>query len=178
MLRKTSFLLSILVLTAGCAANISNETSGGSGGSDAAPLGPSKSRWSFELPGDGKPNDNGSIGPFCCTGQTAIVTDNGHDLGYGYFFGWKGQAYTDGTDSWMPDVGIRVAGVQDLADPSSPLEESEIDFDAGKIASGSKKSAQAGDLLFTVTVEHVDVTPKPAIQMGTFAIRLDVDPVK
>lgn len=169
-------MLFALLLNAGCASSVVTETSGGLGGADPAPLEPSKSRWSFELPGDGKPNENKSIGPFCCTGQTAIVTDKGHDLAYGYFFDWKGQAYTNGTDSWMPDVFISVAGVEDINDPTSPLGKNSIAFDAGSIAAGSTKSAQAGDFLFTVTVEHVDVTPAPAIRMGTFAVRLDVDP--
>jgi hypothetical protein len=179
MLRRTAALaMSVMVATmSGCAASISDETAAGAGGGDAAPLGPSKARWSFELPSQGTPNDNGDIGPFCCTGVTAVVNDQGHDLGYGYFFSWKGQAYTNGTDSWMPDFTLGVAGVQDLDDPSSPLRMSEIDFDAGHIAEGMKKSTTAGDLVFTVTVEHVDETPAPMIQMGTLAVRLDVDPL-
>lgn len=168
---RRSAILASLVLSfgAGCATTV-HDADGD------VQLGKSNARWSFELPGDGQPNDNTSIGPFCCTGETAVVTADGHDIGYGYFFTWKGQAYTDGTDSWTPDVEIKVAGVKDLENPSSPLVEGAIDFDAAHVASGSKQTTQAGALVFTVTVEHVDVTPQPSIEMNTFAVRLDVDP--
>jgi len=75
-------------------------------------------KYSFRLPGDGQRNNNGSIGPFCCTGQTAIIRRaDGIPVGYAYFFSWKGQAYKTGADSsTAPDIQILVSALSDLAD--------------------------------------------------------------
>src|SRR5262245_33974442 len=49
----------------------------------------------FDLPGDALKNDNRAVGPFCCTGHTAVVRriGDGVPLGYAHFFWWDGQAY-------------------------------------------------------------------------------------
>lgn len=174
----TLFMIAWVGLLSGCANVIVDEDPG----VDPVKLGESKSRWSFELPGDGTPNDNGHVGPFCCTGETAVVkSDDGSEIGYGYFYSWKGQAYFTGPDSsGAPDVSILVAGRQDLATAWSPLEQGEIDFMADELVAGSSRSTQAGGLLFTVIVEHAELQPGPkgtVFDMGSLAVRLDVDPV-
>lgn len=145
-------------------------------------LGESESRWSFELPGEGTPNDGDPIGPFCCTGETAVVeSDDGSELGYGYFFDWKGQAYNTSTGSIAPDVAILVAGSLDIETPSKLMAKGEIAFMADELIAGSSRSAQAGDLLFTVTVVQADLRDGPdgvVFEMGSLAVRLDVDPVE
>jgi hypothetical protein len=147
-------------------------------------LGPSKSRWSFELPREGTPNDNGHIGPFCCTGVTAVVaSDDGRELGYGYFFGWDGQAFTNGERSFAPDFYILLAAVSDLeADAdTAELEEGEIAFTAGELVSGLSRSAEVGALFFTATILHVDIVSTSGgakLEMGSLTVRLDVDPVE
>jgi hypothetical protein len=148
-------------------------------------LEPSKSRWSFELPSEGTPNDNGYIGPFCCTGVTAVVeSDDGRELGYAYFYGWEGQAYLSGEESSSaPDFAISLAGLSDLDADAAPveLEKGEIAFTAGELVSGLSRSAQVGALLFTATIEHVEVEQwsiGPMFDMGSLTVRLDVDPVE
>ncbi|MGK3990177.1 hypothetical protein WME99_44445 [Sorangium sp. So ce136] len=152
---------------------------------DDVDLGPSKSRWSFELPSEGTPNDNGAIGPFCCTGVTAVVkSDDGRELGFGYFYDLKGQAYLSGEDSSSaPDFAVRVAGLSDLEADAAPveLETGEIAFTAGELVSGLSRSAQVGALVFTATIEHVEVdewSVGPMFDMGSLTVRLDVDPVE
>lgn len=146
-------------------------------------LGESQSRWSFELPGDGTPNDNGYVGPFCCTGETAVVkSDDGRELGYAYFYSWKGQAYLTGDDSSAaPDVAILVAGLQDLDAVPTEIEKGEITFTASELIAGTSRSAQAGGLELTVTVERAELLTGPGgttmFDMGSLEVRVDVDPV-
>ncbi len=173
---KSLFVVAWLGLLAGCARVVVDEESD----DNTVTLGESKSRWSFELPSEGTPNNNAHIGPFCCTGVTAVVkSDSGYDIGWGYFYDWKGQAYLTGPDSSAaPDVDILVAGFTDLEDPVSPIEESDIAFTADELIAGSSRSTQAGALVFTVTVEHAELDTGPGgtvFDMGSLAVRLDVD---
>lgn len=145
-------------------------------------LGESQSRWSFEMPGDGTRNDNGYVGPFCCTGETAVVkSDDGSELGYAYFYGWKGQAYLTSADtSAAPDLAILVAGLDDLDTPSATIEKSEVAFTADELIAGHSRSTQAGALVFTVTIEHAELQTGPSgtmFDMGSLEVRIDVDPV-
>jgi hypothetical protein len=185
MLRTGLFAASLVFLAPGCAPldsgtqTDSTSETGGSGETSEDPmLGPSKSRWSFELPSQGTKNDNKYIGPFCCTGVTAVVTNGSSNVGYGYFFTWQGQAYTNGTDSWMPDFEILLAGADQLTEPTLELNQGEIVFVGTAIEPGSVQTANVGDLRFTATVEHVDVNESHYIQMGTLKVRLDVDPIE
>jgi hypothetical protein len=135
-------------------------------------------RTSFELPADGTPNENGFIGPFCCTGVTAIVeTTAGYQAGYAYFYGWKGQAYGNTTKSFAPDVSIRVAGLADVHDAGSALIQGEIDFTADEMEVSAQKSSRAGQLEFTVTIEDVTLVSESGatyFDMGSLAMKLDV----
>jgi len=45
----------------------------------------------FEFPGAGKRNNNGTIGDFCCTGETTTIrTAQGAPIGFIYFYGFSG----------------------------------------------------------------------------------------
>lgn len=102
--------------------------------------------------------------------------------GYAYFFSWKGQAYFTSADtSGAPDLSILVAGLTDIKTPSSSLEKGEVDFMADEMIAGSSRSTQAGDLVFTVTVEHAESSAwldGTMFDMGSLAVRVDVDPVE
>ena len=132
----------------------------------------------FHLPEDGTPNDNGSIGPFCCTGVTATVqTTDGYAAGYVYFFSWVGPAITDGKTSFAPDVTIRLAGLANAHDPASALEIGEISWTADEMKILEVKSAQVGQLQFTVTIEQVSFVSSSEgdlFNMGSLKVRVDV----
>jgi hypothetical protein len=154
---------------------------------DSAPdvdLGPSTSRWSFELPSEGTPNDNGYIGPFCCTGVTAVVTtEEGDEIGYAYFFSWEGQAFTNGETSFAPDFQIFLQGRVDLEDEVPPfdVEDGELSFTAGELVPGLSRTADVGGLRFTATILNAEVgewSTGPMFDMGSLTVRLDVDPLE
>jgi len=134
---------------------------------------------SFLLPKDGTPNNDGPIGPFCCTGTTAIVRDRaGAPVGYAYFFGWKGDAYNTGADtSAASDVDILLSGVADLSAPDAAQVTGDVDFLAADMKPGAALVTKVGALLYTVTI--VDVTPvmlndQTFFDMGSLVIRVDV----
>jgi hypothetical protein len=134
--------------------------------------------WSFRLPGDGIRNNNKRIGPFCCTGWTAIV--HGPDdrpLGYVYFYGWAGQAYNCGKGkSIVPDLIVLVSGLANLTDSNSPMEKSQVQFTAAEDSMGTVKSTDAGALRFKVTLEkaEVEMRSRPYFSMGSLGVRVDV----
>ncbi|MFO0548661.1 MAG: hypothetical protein U0271_09750 [Polyangiaceae bacterium] len=111
----------------------------------------------FLLPDDAEQNDNGSIGPFCCTGRTVTVeTKSGHEAGYAHFFFWDGQAFSDDKTSYAPNVIIDIAALADVEDETSELLQSRIFFDGNELAVGESRSQQVGAIIFTATVEEVD----------------------
>lgn len=113
----------------------------------------------FTLPEQGKSNNGGTIGPFCCTGETAtLLNQGGKPLGYAYFFGWKGQAFNSSHGAYYPDLQLLVSGATDASDPSSSQVQNEIDFTAAELKPGFSRTTKAGGLAFTATVESVDKT--------------------
>ncbi|GAA3894745.1 hypothetical protein GCM10022276_12340 [Sphingomonas limnosediminicola] len=70
-----------------------------------------------EFPGGGTKNNNGVIGPFCCTGETAIIHDTeGKPAGYIYFYDFSGGRILDPSHSVASTVSILVSNG---ADPST-----------------------------------------------------------
>jgi len=132
----------------------------------------------FSFPSEGTPNNNGYIGPFCCTGQTVTIESiDGHVVGYAYFYSWKGQAYTNTATnhSWAPDMRILVAGLADATDPSSTMEEGEVAFDASEMEICASRSGKVGQLRFTVTITDVlRNTGQDYFDMESPEVRLDV----
>ena len=169
-------LLPFLLLSAAC-------------GGSATPLGPPSTtpdagdallpRTSFLLPDDGTPNDNGPIGPFCCSGTTLVVRDRANQpVGYVYFFGWHGQAYnTSSTSSAAPDLSLLVSGVAADADAASPEVTGEIDFDGSEMKPGAARTTKVGRLLYTATLEKVttqQISGQTYFDMGSLTVRIDV----
>lgn len=146
--------------------------------SAAAELAQSMPFASFVLPQDGTPNNNGFIGPFCCTGRTVTVLRDGTPLGYIYFYSWEGQAYTLGPDHAVaPDLQIGLSGLREVADPTSPQEQSTVSFLARELVPGTTQTAQAGGVYFTVTVLAVSleaVDQQPYFDMGTISVGVEV----
>jgi hypothetical protein len=170
------FLVGLAVMTFGC------ESAQPAEGPDACP-GPDKLDASlvqstFLLPDEATPNNNGAIGPFCCTGVTATIESiDGHPVGYAYFFSWKGQAYTGAQNhSYAPDVQVMVAGLEDVKDPKSALVQSAIALDASEMDNCAERSVKAGQLRFKLTL--LDVTKAPNnpgyFDMASLQARLDV----
>jgi hypothetical protein len=174
MLARLLLVLSLLTLLPGCPSSVETEPQPQPQQHDDGFLLPS----SFHLPEEGTPNNNASIGPFCCTGVTATVqTTAGYAAGYVYFFGWEGQAFTNGETSFAPDVKILLAGLADAHDPQSNLLTGEIDWDAGEMKLVPVKTARVGQLEFTVTIEEVKIVSSSDgdfFDMSTLAVRVDV----
>lgn len=175
MLTRLFLAAAIIALLPGCPSSI--ETSE-QGPPEHVPD-PFLQKSSFHLPSDGTPNNNGYIGPFCCTGVSAVVeTTAGYPAGYAYFFAWQGQAFNGDDTSYAPDAKILIAGLADPHDPKSALVQSEIPWSATDMKIGAVKSAKAGGVEFTVTIEDVDLSSQPSgtyFDMQTLAVKIDVD---
>jgi hypothetical protein len=132
------------------------------------------------LPGDGLPNNNQAIGPFCCTGETAIVTRNDNNpVGYIYFYSWRGQSYNfgSGSISIAPDMEIPVSGLADMSDLKSEQIKSSVYFAAQEMNTGNWHSTQAGQLYYKVTILRANVVTRdnmPYFVMGTVSVKVDV----
>jgi hypothetical protein len=130
----------------------------------------------FHFPGAGTTD---KIGPFCCTGETAVVyATNGDPIGYIYFYTVNGQAYIIGNDrSIAPDIKILVSGITDAQDHLSPQQQSSIDFPANQMIPGNSLSTRAGILNFTVYIDNAILETRDNqtyFDMGTVAITVSV----
>jgi hypothetical protein len=176
-MRSTFAALSLLALAAAACGGASQAPPGGGSPNDAAPS--LIANPSIALPADATPNDNGPIGPFCCTGSTATVrSPDGQALGYVYFFNFPGGGFqTSPTTSYAATLGVMISGVQNINDPSSPQVQSEVDFSGASLSQGASRSAQAGALLYLVTITHVDVEAingESCFNMGTITAEVEV----
>jgi hypothetical protein len=133
---------------------------------------------SVSFPADGVPNDNGYVGPFCCTGRTAIFKDaSGTTLGYSYFYDFADGRLLADDSSVASSLGILIAGRSDLDDGSSPLVMGRVDFEAAELEVGARKTVIVGALELEVVVELVDIVEldgQPYFAMSTLAVRVDV----
>jgi hypothetical protein len=174
MTLKTVPHLTFFLLLAGCHGTTTIDP----GPTEAGPGDDFLVHSSFALPSQGTPNHNTYVGPFCCTGVTAVVdTTSGFDAGYAYFYGWKGQAFEVGDKSYAPDLQILIAGLADAHDPQSMLVKGEIDFAGSEMTVGAQRTSTAGQLSFTVTIEQVSIVTEsdgPYFDMGTLTAGLDV----
>ena len=152
--------------------------------SSATPLtGMAFKKTSFRFPGDGIRNNNKSIGPFCCTGERAIVINqDGNPLGYIHFYSWKGQALFANaarTRSIAPDIEILVSGLADLTSPSARQVESSVSFLAEEMVPEAFRSTRAGGLYYTVTIEEAILEERQGVMyfdMQSVVVRVDVSP--
>jgi hypothetical protein len=134
---------------------------------------------SFRYPEDAQPNNNGIIGPFCCTGKTVVIkATDGSIVGYAYFYGWKGQAFNVGKHSSVaPDIYVLVSAISILDDPTSPSQQGSVPFLAKEMSQGVSRSVRAGALDFKVTIlqaTQVSFGGSPFFEMGSLSAQLDV----
>jgi hypothetical protein len=133
---------------------------------------------SFILPDDGQPNNNARIGPFCCTGDTAIVRSRrGDPIGYIYFYTWKGRSYNVGNSSIVPDFTISVSGSADIADLDSVQIENQISFQARSLDPRSGW-VRAGDLRYRAILLDYEMrrrNDRPYFDMDSLRVRVDVE---
>jgi len=110
----------------------------------------------FLLPEEGTPNNNDYVGPFCCTGHTAIFTDTSSlRLAFAYFFGWENNAFLQGDKSYVQDVSIGVAASQLSVQTAYDFDS--FHFTAEELAGCQTKWLQVGGYVMTARPRHVDI---------------------
>jgi hypothetical protein len=73
----------------------------------------------FEFPGAGKRNNNGTIGDFCCTGETATIrTEQGTPIGFIYFYGFSGGINLK-SGAAADQLSVLVSGISNPARPNA-----------------------------------------------------------
>ena len=153
-------------------------TGGAAGAAGAAPKCIHEPTVTF--PTGGVPNDNQFIGPFCCTGRTATVTRwDGIPVGYVYYFNF-GDAYQLTKDFGITELDVLVSAVPHLWETGAQMERSSLPFLVENVAVGATSTTTVGALVYTATVEHVDISSEaglPLILASTFVVRLDVQVV-
>ncbi len=88
-----------------------------------------------------------------------------------------GHPVTDGKTAFAPDVTIALAGLADAHDPASALETAGISWTADEMKIVKVKSAQVGQLQFTVTIEQVSFEPSSGgdlVNIDSLEVRVDV----
>jgi hypothetical protein len=129
----------------------------------------------FEFPGAGERNNNGTIGDFCCTGETATVRiSQGTPVGYIYFHDFAG-GINNGSRSAATKFGILVSGTSDTTRPKSARVKSSIEFASRELQSGLSRRAIAGVLQFTVTILNVQFVDEAHSRYWMDSIRVKVD---
>jgi len=102
----------------------------------------------FVFPMDGQPNNNGPIGPFCCTGRTATLsTVDGYVVGHVYYHDFRGGVSVDNT-SFATDLTLLISAAVDPSNPESPHEKREINFRAEEMEFKASRSVNVGALSF------------------------------
>jgi len=134
----------------------------------------------FVFPGGGKRNDNGIIGDFCCTGETATVqTDRGVPIGYIYFYRFPGggfMARVNGRErSSAAYFEIDISGILDPARLDSNHVKSSIRFSARDMKPGSSLQGTAGALQFTVTILDAQFTDDAHSRYWMDSVRVKVN---
>ena len=136
------------------------------------------SRTTFVLPGDGTKNNNQSIGPFCCTGETVTVrSTTGSALGYVYFYDFDGGYNVAGNQSATKTIKILVSGPADLAAPDASQVKDQVAFAAASTHVGSSGTVVVGHLRYRFTVTQAQPYAGlgfPAILMDGFGVSMDV----
>jgi len=135
----------------------------------------------FFFPGGGQHNNNGTIGDFCCTGETGtVLTDQRQPAGYIYFYGFPGgglMCTVNGrTRSSATQFEVLVSGISDV---ESKRAQSSIKFKAPEMEPGSSRTTIAGGLQFTATILSVEFTDgvRSRYWMDSIIIRVDVQRV-
>ncbi len=111
----------------------------------------------YELPGQGTPNKNKTIGDFCCTGETAtVLTTDGRPVGYVYVFAWQGQAFSAGGQTLVPGLVALLSGSVNVADPAARRDTGSVRFEGAAATPGATRTASAGKLSYVVTLTQAN----------------------
>ncbi len=130
---------------------------------------------SFEFPGDGQRNNNLSIGPFCCTGETATVTKtDGTAVGYIYYYGFEDAVNLPGGGSAARIIRVLVSGEAN-DQPDAQQVQNSVAFAAGDAVAGATRSVTVGLLTYTATLTRAPLNGG-RFDMGAFAVTVKVDP--
>lgn len=114
----------------------------------------------LRYPDDAVDNDNGYVGPFCCTGRTlTFESEDGYPVGYVYLFSWQGQAFNVGDGSAFPNLQLRVAASTDLSDPDAAMESGDLMVTAASDTLERVYEVALGRLVFAVRVVDAEVAP-------------------
>jgi hypothetical protein len=136
----------------------------------------------FEFPGAGKRNNNGTIGDFCCTGETAIIrTAQGTPIGFIYFYGFSGGINLR-SGAAADQLSVLVSGISDRARPNAgsiSRVRSSIEFAASEMKPGFSRQVTAGALQFTVTIVDAQFIDEAhsRFRMDSVKIKVDVQEV-
>jgi hypothetical protein len=135
---------------------------GQAGAADATGFDPDAflTQTTFEMPGDGEPNDNAFVGPYCCTGSTGTVRSAaGYSVGYFHFYFWDGQAYNlSDHDSAVPTLVLDVSGSSNVLNPRAKLVNEVVRIEPSVASIGALQTASVGDLTFDVTLRQAQLT--------------------
>ena len=142
---------------------------------DPPPPGIQLSKQQFSFPGDGTKNNNQSIGPFCCTGETATITKtDGTPIGYIYFYDFADAVNLPSGGSGAGTVKVLVSS-ESTDQPGATQLKSEVSFDAANAGVGSVRTASIGVLKFTAKLRNAPLNGGTRYDMGSVAIEVDVE---
>ena len=133
---------------------------------------------SFELPGDGRRNNNETVGDFCCTDKTATIrTAQGTPIGYIYFYSFIGGINLK-SRSAADQLSVLVSGVSDpsrLTSGSISRAKSSIEFAALEMKPGLSRQVIAGALEFKVTIQEVKFIDEAHSRFWMDSIKIKVE---
>lgn len=133
----------------------------------------------FEFPGAGWRNNNGWIGDFCCTGETAtVLIAEQKPIGYIYFYGFSGglnHKVNGVIRSSATRIDVLVSGISVAGQPDSKRETSSISFNAREMLPGASHKTIAGALEYTATILAAEFTDKTHSSYWMDSVRVRVD---
>jgi hypothetical protein len=132
----------------------------------------------FEFPGAGKHNNNGTIGDFCCTGETATIrTAQGTPIGFIYFYGFSGGINLK-SGAAADQLSVLVSGISNPARPNAgsiSRVKSSVEFSANEMKPGFSRQVSAGALQFTVTIVDAQFIDEAHSRFRMDSVKLKVD---
>jgi tetratricopeptide (TPR) repeat protein len=131
--------------------------------------------WRFSFPGGGRQNMNGTIGDFCCTGETGTILNSGSEpIGYIYFFGFEGGMNLGNGRSAASKLRILLSGAQNTNDTSSPRLKDEVDFSGSELRPGFAKYQTVGALRYKVIIVSLEKYGESWFMMDNIKVEVDV----
>lgn len=108
--------------------------------------------WTCTFPGGGQANNGGTIGDFCCTGETYTLKNLiGAPLGYAYFLNWEEPVFNLPEGFIIPNFYIEISGGSDLKG-GGQREFKRLFFADFDCVIGRARSAKVGNINYTATI--------------------------